>query len=221
MNNSLLGILTKGSRVTSIVEKDLLLVEETYGKLDRIGVATFCEGQIKCLENQGNLQALSDFQIPDPAHLAITLIEQHYPDGMEQPQPRPELSSNKELALVYSGKLENAIDIHFSLSELGFDFETHLESEAILRLIHRYIDIGMSLLEAIKLSLNNLEGDFAFIVLDARYQELVAACQGYPLTIGIDEQTLYIGSNARILNIVSCPMLQLKAGEAMMLQSIF
>ncbi|MEK8015478.1 MAG: hypothetical protein VSS75_001335 [Candidatus Parabeggiatoa sp.] len=48
----------------------------------------------------------------------------------------------------------------------------------------------------------------------------MAARQGYPLTIGIDQETLYIGSSTNILNVISYPVLQIKEGEAIMLQSI-
>jgi len=217
MNNSLLGILTKGSRVTSILQKDLQQIEQTYGKLDQVGVATFCDGHTKCLETQGNLQALSDFHTP--AHLAITMIEQKFPNSIPL-QDQPELFSNNELALVYSGQLENARDIRLSLSRLGFDFDSQRDSEVVLRQIQRYFEIGLSLSEAMRLALKELEGYFSLIVLDAKHQELAAARQGYSLTIGIAQETLYIGSNTRILNVVSSPMLQIQDGEAMILQSI-
>ncbi len=213
--NSVLGILSQGNSVTSILPKDLLLVEETYGKLDKVGIATFGDGHIKCLETEGNLQGLSGFKTT--AHLAIAFIEQTHPDQLEL---QPELYTNNDLALVYSGQLENAKDIRFELSRLGFHFESQRDSETVLRLIHRYFEIGMSLSEAMRLSLKYLEGDFAVIVLDARHQELVAARQGYPLTIGIDQETLYIGSSTNILNVISYPVLQIKEGEAIMLQSI-
>ncbi len=82
MNNSLLGILTKvrfeALPCVSILQKDLQLVEQTYGKLDLVGVATFCDGHIKCLFTKGNLQALSGFNTL--ANLAISMIEQKFPD---------------------------------------------------------------------------------------------------------------------------------------------
>jgi len=219
MNNSLLGILTKvrfdALPCVSTLQKDLQLVEQTYGKLDQVGVATFCDGHTQCIETQGNLQALSGFNTP--AHLAIALIEQKFPD-MHQIQVSPELSSNNDLALVYSGQLENAKDI--CLNVLKLDLPIQRDSEVVLRLIYRYFEFGLSLSEAMRLTLNDLEGYFSLIVLDARHQELVAARHGHPLTIGIDQETLYIGSNTRILNVVSSPMLQIQDGETIMLQSL-
>ncbi len=218
MNSSVLGIIGLGNRVISLLQDKLELVEKTYGKLDRFGVATFYEGRTKFLETQGSLDLLSGFSTP--ARLVIAFIEQTHPD--EPPlQPRPELYTNNALALVYTGQLANAKDIRFELSTLGFHFETQCESEVVLRLIYRYFKIGMSLSEAVRLSLKYLEGDFALIVLDTRHQELLATRQGYALTIGVDQGTLYIGSNRRILNLISYPMLQIPEGEAMILHSLF
>ncbi len=120
--------------------------------------------------------------------------------------------------MVYSGQLENARDIR--LNVLKLDFPIQRDSEVVLRLILHYFEFGMSLSEAMRLTLIDLEGYFSLIVLDAKHQELAAARHGYPLTIGIVQDTLYIGSNIRILNVVSSPMLQIQDGKTMMLQSI-
>ena len=67
MENTLLGVVTPGNQVMPLLQNGLQLVEESYGKLERLGVATFWEGRTQCLENQGNLQVLSTFETP--AHL--------------------------------------------------------------------------------------------------------------------------------------------------------
>ncbi|MEK8017925.1 MAG: hypothetical protein VSS75_013715 [Candidatus Parabeggiatoa sp.] len=79
-------------------------------------------------------------------------------------------------------------------------------------------DIGMFLSEAVKSSLLHLRGEFA--VLDARHQELLVTRQGYPLSIGVDQETLYIASSTRILTALSDPLLHITEGEAMVLHSL-
>ncbi len=217
MNSSLLGVVTPGNQVMPLLQNGLQLVEESYGKLERLGVATFWEGRTQCLENKGNLQVLSTFETP--AHLAIAFLEQSHPDGVIG-TPCPQLYANDDLALVYTGQLVNAIDIRRSLLRLGFHCESQRESELVLRLINRYFEIGMSLSEAVESSLFHLKGEFAVIALDARHQELLVTCQGHPLSIGVDQDTLYIASSTRILTALSSPLLHIRAGDAMVLHSI-
>ena len=151
--------------------------------------------------------------------LAIAFLEQSHPDGVIE-TPCPQLYANDELAVVYTGQLVNAIDIRRSLLRLGFHFEGHRDSEVVLRLINRYFEIGMPLHEAVKSSLLHLRGEFALIVLDAKHQELLVARQGYPLSIGVDQETLYIASSTRILTALSYPLLHITEGEAIVLHSL-
>ncbi len=54
-------------------------------------------------------------------------------------------------------------------------------------------------------------------MLDAKHQELLVARQGYPLSIGVDQDTLYIASSTKILTALSYPLLHITEGEAIVL----
>lgn len=217
MNQSLLGVLSLENNAISLLSNGLQKIEKTYGKWDRLGVATFSEGCTKCIENKGSLDILSAFATP--AHLAIAFLDRPQENGLCA-IPAPELYSNNSLALVYIGQIVNAKKSRLSLLQLGFQFETQHDSEVVLRLINRYFEVGMSLSEAASASLKHLKGEFAILALDARHQELLIIAHGYPLSLGVEQDTLYIASNTPILTTLSYPLLHLKEAEMFVLHSI-
>jgi len=129
--------------------------------------------------------------------------------------------ATEHLAIVHNGVIENNPELREELMSLGYEFESKTDSELILRLLGRYLDIGLSPKEAISVTIIRLHGFFAMIALFAGEEEqLIAARRGNPLAIGLGEEALYVSSDANTLEPLSRQVIQLEEGSPAVLSSV-
>ena len=93
--------------------------------------------------------------------------------------------SHDELAIVHNGIIENHEALRAELVEAGYRFESETDTETVAHCIHREMQAGASLAEAVRGTANRLEGAYALVALSARDPDtLVAARMGCPVVIG-------------------------------------
>lgn len=110
----------------------------------------------------------------------------------------PHLSESGDLALVHNGIIENYSSLKSELIARGHHFKSDTDSEVLVHLIEeiRHTE-GCTLQEAVRLSLSQIIGAYAILLIDRKNdRELVAARKGSPLVIGIGEGEFFIGSDA-------------------------
>ena len=99
----------------------------------------------------------------------------------------PHLSESGKLAVIHNGIIENFLSIKSMLLQKGMSFQSETDTEVLINLIE-YIknQYNLFLEEAIRLSLNEIVGAYAIIVIEKGYSDkMIAARLGSPLTIGI------------------------------------
>ncbi len=93
--------------------------------------------------------------------------------------------SHDELAIVHNGIIENHEALRAELVEAGYCFESETDTETVAHCIHREMQAGASLSEAVRGTANRLEGAYALVALSARDPDtLVAARIGCPVVVG-------------------------------------
>ncbi len=102
----------------------------------------------------------------------------------------PHLSSDKSLAIIHNGIIENYNTLKEELISRGYKFVSQTDTEVLAFLIE---DIKknekISTDEAVRLALNNVVGAYAIVVLDKNDKnKLIAARKGSPLVIGVGQQ---------------------------------
>ena len=106
----------------------------------------------------------------------------------------PHLSNNKKIAVVHNGIIENYQELRNCLIEKGFEFKSETDTEVIPNLIE-YFEKENNFEEAVKKALKRLEGSYTVVIMDSDSDKLIAARNGSPLVIGIDDNEYFVASD--------------------------
>lgn len=114
--------------------------------------------------------------------------------GVNLKNSHPHLDCTKQIALVHNGIVENYEDLKSNLLKKGHKFLSQTDTEAMVHLIEEKAknkDFISSVIEAF----NKLTGLNAFVVIDAKSNQLIACKNGSPLIVGYGNNAYYISSD--------------------------
>ncbi|HPE38276.1 MAG TPA: glutamine--fructose-6-phosphate transaminase (isomerizing) [Bacillota bacterium] len=110
----------------------------------------------------------------------------------------PHISENHHICVVHNGIIENYMVLKKMLLEQGFKFISETDTEVIAHLIeyHYLVHCHLDLLSAVQMSLQEIEGSYAIVVMCTEFPDcLIAAKKENPLIIGIGENANYVASD--------------------------
>jgi len=106
----------------------------------------------------------------------------------------PHASSDGRFAIVHNGIIENATPLRARLEAHGIKFVSETDSEVLSHLIAS--TDADSLLERVRLALDEIEGTYGLLVIDAQTPgQIVAARNGSPVVLGIGDKEMMVGSD--------------------------
>ena len=110
----------------------------------------------------------------------------------------PHLSRNGDIAIIHNGIIENHDVLRQALVKRGYNFTSETDSEVLVHLIDEIqTTTNCSLEEAVRLSLHEVVGAYAIVILSTREPNtLIAARKGSPLVIGIGNEEFLCASDA-------------------------
>ena len=111
----------------------------------------------------------------------------------------PHLSAGKQLAIVHNGIVENYNTLKSQLLQQGYTFKSDTDTEVLVALIETiWLQNGFSLLQAVRLALQEVVGAYAVAVIAKGHpRQLIAACKGGALVLGLSEGGgYYLASDA-------------------------
>jgi glutamine---fructose-6-phosphate transaminase (isomerizing) len=110
----------------------------------------------------------------------------------------PHASGDGNLVLIHNGIIENYAVLKKELQKRGHIFYSDTDTEVLIHLIEEVKNKeNISLFEAVRLSLTEVIGAYAIVVMDKNNpDELVLAKKSSPLVIGIGDKDFYVGSDA-------------------------
>ncbi len=112
----------------------------------------------------------------------------------------PHYSSDKELAIIHNGIIENYSTLKKDLELKGHHFDSETDSEVFIHFIEKIKkDHKCSLEEAVRLAMTQIIGAYAIVILSKdNPDQLIAARKGSPLVIGIGEndEEFFLASDA-------------------------
>lgn len=115
--------------------------------------------------------------------------------GVTEINAHPHLSSDKKIAVVHNGIIENYQELRTELEKEGVKFLSQTDTEVVPHAIEVLLNKGLSLREAIGKVLNNLEGNYALGIIDKENNVLVGARKGSPLVFGIGKGEYFLASD--------------------------
>jgi len=110
----------------------------------------------------------------------------------------PHLSGNKDFAIVHNGIIENYGTLKKELITRGHIFSSDTDTEVLIHLIEEiYNKLKGSLIDSVRLALNEVIGAYAIVILNKNNpNELIAARKSSPLVVGIGDGEYFLASDA-------------------------
>ncbi|MDC0978808.1 glutamine--fructose-6-phosphate transaminase (isomerizing) [Gammaproteobacteria bacterium] len=133
--------------------------------------------------------------------------------GVTEPNAHPHIC-NGVLALVCNGIVENHESLRHAQRAAGLKFSSQTDTEVVVHQVYLHLQDGLDLAEAVRATMNQLEGSFALAVVHAGEPErLVAARQGPPLLLGRADNESFVASDITALLTVTRDYQVLENGD--------
>ncbi|MCJ7511027.1 MAG: glutamine--fructose-6-phosphate transaminase (isomerizing), partial [Dehalococcoidia bacterium] len=115
-----------------------------------------------------------------------------------QRNAHPHVGTTIEVAVVHNGIIENFQSLRQELEAEGRRFTSETDTEVVVHLVERYLAAGDNLEQAVRQTLNHVQGANAFVFLCSREPDcLIAARIGNAggITIGLGKGEMFIASD--------------------------
>lgn len=187
-----------------------------YRGYDSAGIATVEEGQVNCVKAKGKLFNLRDKleHTINQAQIGIGHTRWATHGKPEEHNAHPHLNSERTLAVVQNGIIENYLELKEELISQGIEFLSETDTEVIPHLITQFLADSNSLMVAIQKAIARLEGAFAIAVVSADHPyELIVARQQAPLVLGFGQGEFFCASDMTAILPHTHTILNLENGE--------
>jgi glutamine---fructose-6-phosphate transaminase (isomerizing) len=197
-----------------------------YRGYDSAGIAAVWEDELHCIRAKGKLHNLADklstWEYPAALGIGHTRWATH--GKPEEYNAHPHRDEKERLAVVQNGIIENYRELRETLKQKGYTFRSETDTEVIPHLIADHLQRLQAspnhspdrslLLQAVRETVNQLQGAFAIAVISADFpDELIVARQQAPLVIGYGQGEFYCASDTPALIAYTQTILPLDNGE--------
>ena len=156
-------------------------------------------------------QALRQAPLAGATGIAHTRWATH--GGVTEPNAHPHIC-NGTLALVCNGIVENHEPLRDAQRAAGLSFTSETDTEVVVHQVYLHLQNGLDLADAVRATMAELHGSFAFAVVHAGEPErLVAARQGPPLLLGRADGENFVASDINALLTVTRDYQVLENGD--------
>jgi glucosamine--fructose-6-phosphate aminotransferase (isomerizing) len=180
-----------------IIIKGLKRLE--YRGYDSAGIALL-NGSLNVYKKKGKVSELEEYLKSAELSSTIGMGHTRWATHGEpnDSNAHPHYSSDKNLAIIHNGIIENYSSLKEELIRKGHSFDSDTDSEVFIHLIEEIkTNINCTLDEAVRLAMNQIVGAYAIVVIDANApNQLIAARKGSPLVVGVGDGEFFIASDA-------------------------
>ncbi len=195
-----------------------------YRGYDSAGVATIKEGELNCIRAKGKLYKLREKLDKTDLDISLATVGIGHTRWATHGKPEehnahPHLDSQKRIAVVQNGIIENHLNLRDELQEKGYQFVSETDTEVIPHLIADYLlesdpQDEWAFLKAVEQTIARLEGAFALAIISADHpDQLIVARQQAPLIIGFGQGEFFCASDITALVPYTKAVLSLENGE--------
>ena len=208
--------------VGAVAERDVLpiLVEGLkrleYRGYDSAGVALLDDADALCrVRMPGKVrileEALAERGLRGMTGIAHTRWATHGVPSEANAHPH---ICRQSVAVVHNGIIENHEALRDEQRAQGYEFTSETDTEVIVHQIHRFLEQGMTLRDAVCQAAKRLQGAYALgVISSAQPGVLVAARRGSPLIIGVGIGEHFIASDVSALLPVTQRFIFLEDGD--------
>ena len=184
-----------GKRKASEVIVDGLSKLE-YRGYDSAGIAINTGNELEIRKFKGKLAVLAQDLEKNPVEGNLGIGHTRWATHGEPSDvnSHPHFNTDKSIAVVHNGIIENYSDIREELSEEGIKFLSKTDTEVIPHLVSKFYE--GNLLDAVFKATDCLRGAYALGVISKEHNdELVAVRKDSPLVVGVGENEYFIASD--------------------------
>ncbi len=167
-----------------------------YRGYDSAGIATLEKGGLKVVRQQGKLarleSAVRDTPLFGNAGIGHTRWATHGRPSENNAHPH----RVGDVVVVHNGIFENHLELRRQLEQQGVLFSSETDTEILAHLVNQKIRDKMSLLDAVRASLLQVEGSYAVAVMSNNSnEEIVLAKNSSPLVVGVGRNEMFAASD--------------------------
>ncbi|MDC0401249.1 glutamine--fructose-6-phosphate transaminase (isomerizing) [Gammaproteobacteria bacterium] len=168
-----------------------------YRGYDSAGIALHQENSIAHLRSVGKVQLLEEKMIEEKPKSKLGIAHTRWATHGEPSEANAHPHKSKEsVYIVHNGIIENYVELKESLIAKGYDFTSQTDSELIAHLLDFLINKGNSMIEAMYLAKEKLDGAYAIAAIDLKdNSNLVVARNKSPLLIGLGTDEMFAASD--------------------------
>ncbi len=205
--------------VTEILLEGLRRLE--YRGYDSAGVAVLQDGTLRRARALGKVSELEARLQREPVEgttgIAHTRWATHGKPAEFNAHPH---FSGERVGIVHNGVIENHEAVRIRVAEMGYQFESETDTEVVAHLIDYFLQREGSLLKAVMLARQELQGAYALAVVShAEPDTLIIARQGSPLVVGVGLGEHFIASDIQALLPVTNRFMYLENGDVGLLKT--
>ena len=186
-----------------------------YRGYDSAGIALHQNSEVAHLRALGKVKLLEDKMAQERPKGKLGIAHTRWATHGEPSEVNAHPHKSKDrIYIVHNGIIENHIQLRKDLEAKGFKFLSETDSELIAHLIEYLLVKSNSLIDAVSLAKNRLEGAYAIAVLDSEDPEnIIIARQKSPLLIGLGKEENFAASDPLALSQLTNKFIFLEDGD--------
>ena len=168
-----------------------------YRGYDSAGIALHQENSIAHLRTVGKVQLLEEKMIAEKPKSKLGIAHTRWATHGEPSEANAHPHKSKDsVYIVHNGIIENYVELRESLIADGYDFTSQTDSELIAHLLDLFINKGNSMIDAMYLAKEKLDGAYAIAAINLKdNSNLVVARNKSPLLIGLGTDEMFAASD--------------------------
>ena len=168
-----------------------------YRGYDSAGIALHQESSIAHLRTVGKVQLLEDKMIAEKPKSKLGIAHTRWATHGEPSEVNAHPHKSKDsVYIVHNGIIENYVELRESLMNDGYEFTSQTDSELIAHMLDYFINQDNSMIDAMYLAKEKLDGAYAIAAIDLNNNSnLVVARNKSPLLLGLGSDEMFAASD--------------------------
>ncbi len=181
-----------------IILAGLRLLE--YRGYDSAGLAVLHDGQVALRRSVGKIDNLTALLAQRPVNGKVGIGHTRWAThgGVTEANAHPHTDCHGEIVVIQNGIVENYRQLKEQLLADGHVFRSQTDTEVIVHLIEQYRHAHGDLLEAVRLSMRQLKGSSAVVVLSAYDPDCIVAARlgnAGGVVVGQGQEEMFVASD--------------------------
>ena len=186
-----------------------------YRGYDSAGIALHQNESIAHLRALGKVQLLEDKMVAEKPKSKLGIAHTRWATHGEPSEANAHPHKSKDTVyIVHNGIIENYIELRESLIQDGYEFISQTDSELIAHMLDYYIGQKNSMIDAMYLTKERLEGAYAIAAIDLKDdQNIVVARNKSPLLLGLGTDEIFAASDPLAIGQLTNEFIFLEDGD--------